>query len=231
MLPLARPVIYPLCLLGGSLLVAVAAAAHPDLAGDGAAQLAVIAHCETWRVIHWALLFGFALSLTGLMGVVGKHTGTAGEGAARGGVIVGTFAYGAWAVLVAFMVGPGWTLARCYIAAEPGLTATHAALLYDMLHPFALAAQRTAGFALGISTCLFGWAVVNGKVLPRWLGAGAVASGVVAIGLALAFPENTKADEAAFVLPVVWQVGEGAPLLRPFPSLRVTRGGSPRYRC
>src|SRR2546427_5074733 len=36
--------------LGGSLLVAVAAAAHPDLGGgDGAAQLAVIAHCESWR--------------------------------------------------------------------------------------------------------------------------------------------------------------------------------------
>ena len=216
MLPLARPVIYPLCLLGGSLLVAVAAAAHPDLGGgDGAAQLAVIAHCESWRVIHWAFLFGFALSLTGLMGVVAKHTGTPGEGAARAGVMVGTFAYGAWAVLVAFMVGPGWTLARSYVAAEPGLTATHAVFLYDMLHPFALAAQRTAGFALGISTCLFGWAVVNGKVLPRWLGAGAVASGVVAIGLALAFPENTKADEAAFVLPVVWQVVTGALLLRP----------------
>ena len=57
--------------------------------------------------------------------------------------------------------------------------------------------------------------MVNGKVLPRWLGAGAVASGVVAIGLALAFPENTKADEAAFVLPVVWQVVTGALLLRP----------------
>src|SRR6266446_3056619 len=96
MLPLARPVLYPLCLLGGSLLVAVAAAAHPDLGGgDGAAQLAVIAHCESWRVIHWAFLFGFALSLTGLMGVVAKHTGTPGEGAARAGVMVGTFAYGA----------------------------------------------------------------------------------------------------------------------------------------
>src|SRR5207249_4724021 len=183
MLPLARPVLYPLCLLGGSLLVAVAAAAHPDLGGgDGAAQLAVIAHCESWRVIHWAFLFGFALSLTGLMGVVAKHTGTPGEGAARAGVMVGTFACGAWAVLVAFMVGPGWTLARSYVAAEPGLTATHAVFLYDMLHPFALAAQRTAG---------------------------------VALGLALAFPENTKADEAAFVLPVVWQVVTGALLLRP----------------
>src|SRR2546428_3433786 len=123
------------------------------------------------------------------------------------------------------MVGPGWTLARSYIAAEPGLTATHAVFLYDMLHPFALAAQRTAGFALGISTCLFSWAVVNGRVLPRWLGAGAGASGVGAIGLALALPEKTKADEAALLLPVVWHGGPGALPPRPFPSL-----GPPRAR-
>src|SRR5207253_7632311 len=79
---------------------------------------------------------------------------------------------------------------------------------------FALAAQRTAGFALGIATYLFGWAVINGKVLPRRLGAGAVAGGLIAAGLALAFPESTKADEAAFVLPVLWQVVTGAALLR-----------------
>src|SRR2546428_11277311 len=101
------------------------------------------------------------------------------------------------------MVGPGWTLARSYIAAEPGLTATHAVFLDDMLHPFALAAQRTAGFAPGISTWLFGWAVVNGEVLPRWLGAGAAASGGGAIGLFRALPGNTNDQEAAFPLPVV----------------------------
>src|SRR5256885_2390989 len=99
------------------------------------------------------------------------------------------------------MVGPGWTLARSYVAAEPGLTATHAVFLYDMLHPFALAAQRTAGFALGISTCLFGWAVVNGKVLPRWLGAGAVASGGVAIGFGLRIPEKQQDQLGCFLLP------------------------------
>src|SRR3989454_375759 len=159
MLRLGRPVVYPLALLVGSLLVVAAGLAHPDLAGDGAAQLGAIARSEAWRAIHWAFLFGFALTLTGLVGVVAMHLGTPGEGAARAAVLVATFAYGAWAVVVTFMVGAGWTLARSYVAAEPGLTATHAVFLYDMLHPFALAAQRTAGFALGIATYLFGWAV------------------------------------------------------------------------
>src|SRR5437667_415813 len=110
MLRLARPVIYPLALLVGSLFVVAAALAHPDLTGDGAAQLSVIARSEAWRA--------------------------------------------------------------------------------------------------------FGWAVINGKVLPRRLGAGAVTGGLIASGLALAFPESTKADEAAFVLPVLWQVVTGAALLR-----------------
>jgi hypothetical protein len=214
MLRFSRPAIYPLCLLSGSLLVVVGALAHPDLTGDGAAQLTLIAATPAWRAIHWALLFGFALSLTGLAGVVATHVGTAGEGAARAGALVGIFAYGAWALVVTFMVGAGWTLAGSYVTASPGLTATHAVFLYDMVHPFALAAQRTAGFALGIATYLFGWAVLRGKTLPRWLGTGAIAGGVVAMALAFWFREDTKADEAAFVLPVLWQVVTGALLLR-----------------
>ena len=205
MTPVARPLSYPLCLLTGALLIIVAAALHPDLAGDGAAQLAIIARCDAWRAIHWAFLFGIALSLTGLVGVVASHAGTAGERSARGGVVVAVLAYSAWMVIVAFMAGTGWTLAQSYIAAEPGLTATRAVFLYDMTHPFALAAQRLAAFALGISTYLFGWGVVQARALPRWLGWAGVASGLVAVALALGFGEATKADEAAFALPVLWQ--------------------------
>src|SRR6202521_2661810 len=108
---------YPLCSLTGSLLIIVPALLHPDLAGDGADQLGTITRSVAWRAIHWAFLFGFVLSLTGLVGVFDRHAGTAGEPAARGGVIVGAFAYGAWMVIVAFMVGTGWTLARNYVAA------------------------------------------------------------------------------------------------------------------
>jgi len=214
MIPLSRPVIYPLCLLTGALLAVVAGVAHPDLPSDGAAQLAAIAQCAAWRAIHFAFLFGFAFSLAGLVGLTGKHVGTAGEGAVRAGLIVGVFAYAGWMVIVAFMAGAGWSLARSYVAAEPGLAATHAVFVYDMLRPFALAAQRAAGFALGLSTYLFGWGLINGKVLPRWLGAGAVAAGIVGVALALVFQEDTKADQAAFVLPVLWQVVTGAVMLR-----------------
>ncbi len=218
MLRFTRPAVYPSCLLAGSLLAVVAGTLHPDLAGDGAAQLATIAQCAGWRAIHWAFLFGFPLSLAGLAGVARAHAGTPGEGAARAGLIVATFAYGAWTVIVAFMAGSGWSLAQTFVAADPGMTATRAVFLFDMVHPFALAAQRAAGFALGTATALFGWGVIDGKALPRWLGTGGVGAGLVGMALALAFREDTKADQAAFVLPVLWQVVTGAVLLRRRPA-------------
>jgi len=211
--PAHRSPTYPLCLLTGTLFVIVAALMHPDLAGDGADQLRTIARSDAWRAIHWAFLFGFVLSLTGLVGAVGHYRGTAGEDAARGGVIVGAFAYGAWMVVVTFMLGAGWTLARRYVAGDPGMTATDAVFVYDMVRPFALAAQRIAAFALGVSTYLLGWGALRARLEARWLGWSGVASGLAAIALALLFGEATKADQAAFVPPVLWQLGLAVALL------------------
>lgn len=210
----SQRIVFPGCLLLGALLTIVAGTLHPDLAGDGAAQLTTIAQCAAWRAIHWGFLFSFPLALTGLVGLARVHAGTPGESAVRAGLIVSTLAYAAWMVIVAFMAGAGWSLARSFAMADPGMTATRAVFAFDMLHPFALAAQRVAGFALGVSTCLFGWGMLDGKVLPRWLGTGGVAAGAVAMGLALFFREDTKADQAAFVLPVFWQLVTGAVMLR-----------------
>lgn len=217
---LHRSPIYPVCLLAGTLLIIVAALLHPDLAGDGADQLGTIARSDAWRSIHWALLFGFVLSLTGLVGLVGRWVGTPGETPARGGVIVGMFAYGAWMVVVTFMVGAGSTLAHAFVAAGAGMTATNAVFVYDMVHPFALAAQRIGGFALGISTYLLGWSALRARVGPRWLGWSGMASGLIAIALAVLFGEATKADLAAFAPPVLWQFATAVVLLadRPRPA-------------
>ncbi len=209
----SRSLVFPLCLVAGPLLVIVAGTLHPDLAGDGAAQLTTIAQCRAWSAIHWTFLFSFPLALTGLVGVARIHAGSSGENAVRAGLITATFAYTAWMVIVAFMAGSGWALAQVFTQADPGMTATRAVFVYDMIHPFALATQRVAGFALGLSTCLFGWGVVDGKALPHWVGTSGMGAGAVAMAFALGFPENTKADQAAFVLPVLWQMVTGAVLL------------------
>lgn len=211
----SRSLVYALCLLVGSLMAIVAGALHPDIVAlDGASQLAVIAGSPAWPAIHWAFLFSFPLAVLGLVGVVGRHVGTAGESATRAGVMLATFAYALWVIIVAFMGGAGWALARSFATADAGMTATRAVFLFDMLRPFALDAQRVAGFALGLATALFGWGLLEGKVLPRWLAASALAAGGVGIVLALVFREDTKADQAAFVLPVVWQLVTAVVMLR-----------------
>jgi len=189
----------------GTLLIIIAGALHPPLTGDGPAQLAAIAHCDAWRAIHWAFLFGFGFSVTGLAGLSPGLAGAAGEAPARMGVIIAVFAYATWVVIVALMLGAGWALARSYAMSDPGMTATHAVFIYDMLRPFGLAAQRLAGFTLGISTGVLGWSTVRGRVLPPWLAWSGVGAGAVGVLLAAAFGEATKADQAAFVLPVFWQ--------------------------
>ena len=212
---ISRSVVYSSCLLVGSLMAIVAGALHPDIVAlDGAGQLAVIAGSPAWPAIHWAFLFSFPLAVLGLVGVVGRHVGTAGESATRAGVMLATFAYALWVIIVAFMGGAGWALARSFATADAGMTATRAVFLFDMLRPFALDAQRVAGFALGLATALFGWGLLEGKVLPRWLAASALAAGGVGIVLALVFREDTKADQAAFVLPVVWQLVTAVVMLR-----------------
>src|SRR5438067_11459309 len=185
---LSRRLVYPLCLLAGSLLAVAAGALHPGTGGQhGPGQVAVIAESRAWPALHWAFLFSFPLSLLGLVGVVGRHVGTAGESPARAGVMLATFAYALWVIIVAFMGGAGWALAHSFATADAGMTATRAAFVFDMLRPFAPDAQRVGGFALGLETALVGWGVLDGRMLPRWLGCGGVAAGVVGIVLALVF--------------------------------------------
>src|SRR5438105_15169158 len=104
----SRRLVYPLCLLAGSLRAVVAGVLHPDIAGqDGPSQLAAIAQSRAWPAIHWAFLFSFPLALLGLVGVVGRHVGTAGERPARAGVVLATVAYSLWVISIA-AIGCGW---------------------------------------------------------------------------------------------------------------------------
>src|SRR5882672_10221792 len=164
-----RPLFYGLLLLAGSLLAAAAGWMHPWLEGDGAAQLTTVAATVQWRAIHWSLLFGFPMMYAGLIGVALRHTDTPGSAPARAGVWLAGFAFGVWALNVLFMVGAGWHLAQAYTAADTGLTGTHAVFVYDMLHPMGLAAERLATFMLGLVAYMFGWAIRNGGVWPKWL--------------------------------------------------------------
>ncbi len=208
-----RPLFYGLSLLAGALLVGAAGLMHPMLVGDGAAQLATVAATANWRAIHWALLFGFPLMYVGLIGVALRHGETAGSAPARAGVLLGGFAFGVWALNVLFMVGAGWQLAHAFTTSDKALTATHAVFLYDMLHPAGLAAERLATFALGLVAYVFGWAILNGRVYPRWLGWAAFAVAVTNAAVAVGFDEFSPNLYYGQALFVAWLVATAVVML------------------
>src|SRR5258707_4280163 len=182
-----RLLFYGLCLLIGTLLFGIAGVMHPLLSGDGAAQLATIANTSGWRMIHWSLLFGLAFMYAGVIGVALRHNDTPGATPGRAAVRMGAFAFSVWSINILFMVGAGWQLAHAYTASDTGLTGTHAVFIYDMLHPMGLAAERLATFMLGLVAYMFGWAVRNGGIWPKWLAWGAWVVGGVGGGRATVF--------------------------------------------
>ena len=208
-----RSAFYALCLLVGALLFGVAGLFHPVLRGEGASQLATIARTPQWRLIHWSLLFGLPLMLTGLAGFVEQHRETPGAGPARAGFVIATFAFATWGLNILFMAGAGTHLAATYSASEPGLASTHAVFLYDMLHPFGLAAERLATFALGLAFYLLGWAAWNGRVVPRALAWGAFGVGAACMAIALAVAETSVLLFYGQGAAVTWMAAAGAMLL------------------
>jgi hypothetical protein len=208
-----RPLFYGLCLLTGSLLFGVAGLFHPLLEGDGAAQLATVAATTAWRAIHWSLLFGLPLMYAGLVGVALRHGDTPGSAPARAGIMLAAFGFAVWALNILFMVGAGWRLAQAYTAADTGLAGTHAVFAYDMLHPTGLAAERLATFTLGLVAYVFGWAVLNGRIYPRWLGWAAFAVAVANAAVAVAFDEFSPNLYYGQALFVVWLFATAAVML------------------
>jgi len=199
-----RPLFYGVCLLLGASLFGVAGLFHPLLSGDGAAQLATIARTGGWRLIHWALLFGLAFMYAGVIGAALRHNDTPGATPGRAAVRMGAFAFSVWSLNILFMVGAGWQLAHVYTTSDTGLTGTHAVFIYDMLHPVGLAAERLATFMLGLVAYMFGWAIRNGGVWPKWLAWGAWGVAVVDGAVAVVFSEFSPILYYGQALFVIW---------------------------
>lgn len=208
-----RSPFYALCLLVGALLFGTAGLRHPLLRGDGPTQLATIAGTRGWETIHWMLLFGLPLMLVGLAEIVRRHRDTPGAGPARAGLAVAVFTWAAWLLNLLFMAGAAWHLATIYAAEQPALTATHAVFLYDMLHPFGLAAERVATFGLGLTFYLLGWAVRNGRVWHASLAWAAFAVGAVCGGTALLAGAAANPLYYAQATAVTWLAVAGVVLL------------------
>jgi len=199
-----RPLFYGLCLLIGVLLSGIGGLMHALLTGDGAAQLGIIARTAHWRAIHWSLLFGLAFMYTGLIGVALRHGETAGSAPGRAGILLAGFGFSVWSLNILFMVGAGYQLAHAYTTSDTGLTGTHAVFIYDMLHPIGLAAERLATFMLGLVAYMFGWAIRNGGVWPKWLAWMAWLVAAVDGVVALVFSEFLPVMYYGQALFIIW---------------------------
>lgn len=208
-----RPWFYALTLLLGAAAVAVAGLLHPMLEGDGPAQLAVIAGTAAWRAAHWALAAGFVAVVAGLAGLAARSAGTPGDRAARVGALVSTFGYAMLLVGVLFMLGAASQLADTYTRGAPGLAGTHAVFLYDMLHPFAQAAVRIGAVGVSVGVYAFGWAALTGGALPRWLGLGGVAGGVIGVFGAVVAGPDTAWLVMGVALATLWQAAAAVVVL------------------
>jgi hypothetical protein len=213
-MPSPRPWFHGLALVAGALLVGVAGSQHPILTGDGAAQLGVIADMTSWRAVHWSIAFGYVLVVAGLTGVWSRLASTPGAAAARTGMFLSTFGYLTDLIGVLFMLGAGSALAAAFRTGEPGLAATHAVFVFDMLHPMARAALRVGAFAVSLGLCGLGWGVLSGGVLPRWVGWLGVAGGIAGATVALALSATSPYVIAGVGLATVWQLAAGVALLR-----------------
>lgn len=210
----SRSWVHGLALLAGALLVGAGGLRHPILAGDGAAQLAAIAAMPGWRALHWAIALGYVLVVAGLSGALSRLAETAGAPAARTGMFLSAFGYLADLIGVAFMLGAASALAAAYQAGEPGLAATNAVFVFDMLHPAAHAALRVGAFAVSLGLAAFGWSVLASAAWPRWLGWIGVWGGAGGVAAALAVPGGSPYAIAGVGLATVWQLGAALMLLR-----------------
>lgn len=201
-----RPLFNTLTLLLGSLAVTAGGLRHPRLLGDGPTQLGQIAAATGWRAVHWAFAVGMLLVIAGLAGTMGRHAGTPGEGAARSGTLTIAVGYGVLLVPVLFMLGAGAALAQAYVEGAPGLAATHAVFVYDMLHPFAQAAVRVGALGVSLGLCVLGWAVATGGILPRWLGMLGVLGGVGGVIGAVAGAPDAPVAVLGVAGATLWQI-------------------------
>jgi len=184
-------------LFAGALAFGVAGLFHPFLTGDAATQLGTIAHTPHWRLIHWTLLFAFPLMQAGILGLVARHLDTPGASLLRTAAMLATLGFGIWALNVLVMAGTGWMLAQ-----TP--SDLNAQVLYAAIHPFGLAAERLATFAMGVALVVAGRGIRAGRRFPRWLAETGTATGLINVAVAVLFAETSQVMYVGQGIIVTW---------------------------
>jgi hypothetical protein len=208
---LARPL--ALLLLAGTLLLGAAAAFHPMLVSDPAANLRIIASTPYWRTLHLVMLATSGLVVAGIWVRALPVRGTGGGAPML--IVLAVIALGLTvnALDTAFMAGSGWRMAALYRAGHAEM-----APLFETTWPIGRMAARFGNFLVAVGALLLGWLEWHDPSSPRWLAWLAwlaAAGGLVGV---LFFDEQSMAALGAVALLSAWQLAVAVRALRPAPT-------------
>jgi hypothetical protein len=203
---LARPL--AIALLAGTALLGAGAVLHPVLAGDGAAQLRLIADTSYWRPLHLLMLTGSGLVIAGIWvrALLDRAGATPPMLAALAVIAIGLTLN---ALNTAFMAGSGWHMAAMFRAGETGMSA-----VFDATHPIGLMIARFGNFLVALGALLLGWVERQDAASPRWLATLAWLAALGGLVGVLFFDEASRAALGAVALLSAWQVATALWALR-----------------
>jgi hypothetical protein len=200
----ARPLAAALVL--GTVLLGVAALAHPVLQGDAASHLRIIAAADHWRAVHLAMLACTGLVLVGIWVRLVVHTGAAAPLVAALALI--SIGLAIHSLNIVYMTGAGWQLATHFAAGDAGMAA-----IYDVTHPIGLMASRFGNFLVALGALALGWVEHRDPATPAytaWLAWGAAAAGLAGV---MIFHEASPGIFGAVAVLSLWQVVTGGRVL------------------
>jgi hypothetical protein len=213
-------------LLAGTALHGVAAAFHPMLAGDAAAQLAVIAGTPYWRTLHLVMLAGSALIVAGVWARLLDDRSPSSPAPLIAALAIVSVGICINALNTAYMTGAGWRMAALWQAGRVEM-----APLFEATHPIGLMAARFGNGLVALGALALGFAERQEPAQPRWiawLAWAAAAGGFVGV---LFFDESSRIALAAVALLSGWQVAVAVRALRPAPAApadTLSRRAAPR---
>jgi len=194
-------------LLLGSVALMAAAAIHPVLPLDGAADLALIGGMAHWRLVHLVLLHATGLIIAGVWARWLAASEPERRGLAIGFLILG-IGQALNGVNIAYMAGAGTTFATLQAGGA------EVAAIYQATHLFAVMCGRLAGFLVAIAAGVIALATAPSPAEPRWLvGLAGLAAGAGLLGNLLAPPGHPFMLTAVGVM-AAWQAVTAVRLLR-----------------
>ena len=206
-------------------------ALHPPIPRDTVAALGVIHATTIWPIVHLVITVSYFLFIPFAIGasaafkqqswLVRLATPLVIVGAAMGVVQITTH-------LTIFHY-----IAMQYATASPAVQQT-LAMNYDMLWPYSVALEVAHLLTIFVAVGLFGIAMLDEPLFPRWIGIIGIIGGVVAVaGISVGkFVINNTTGDLIFgfsLLPLmVWIVALGIVLLKVTPAQLAAADATPR---